>query len=384
MLSSNERGLRKSTWEWFAGVITSAGQRLLLIDYTMVLLLLFLSIVGIAVLYSASGQNPVHAFRQITHLLIGFFFLLLLAQASPYFFKRIAFWLYLFSIFLAYAVLYFGPEINGSHRWLVLGPLTLQPSELLKLTTPMVLAWLFTCSPFSSSKWRFPLALLLIAWPAMLVAPQPDLGTAVLIMVSGLLVFFLAGCSWRWLLTGFLLAVICAPLAWDSLQSYQRTRIEIYLGLDSTTQANNYHADQSRVAIGSGGMTGKGWLKGTQSHLDFVPETSTDFAFSVLTEEFGFTGYALLLLVYFTILLRCVMVAMRAGDSFNRLMAAAISLSFFFYFLVNAGMVSGLLPVVGVPLPLVSHGGSSAVVLLASLGILLGIERHERLKNTDL
>ncbi len=350
----------------------------------MVLLLLFLSIVGIAVLYSASGQNPVYALRQVGHLLIGFFMLFLLAQAMPYFFKQFAFWIYLISLILAYLVLYIGIELNGAQRWLNLGYFKVQPSELLKLTTPMVLAWLFTCSPVSSSKWCFPLALVLIAWPAVLVASQPDLGTAILIVVSGLFVFFLAGCRWRWLLIGVLLTVLCAPLAWNSLQDYQRQRIEFFLDQDTSSQNDTYQADQSRVAIGSGGLTGKGWLKGTQSHLSFVPETSTDFTFSVLAEEFGFTGYALLLLVYCAIVLRGMMVAVRATDSFSRLMAAAIILSFFFYFLVNVGMVSGVLPVVGVPMPLVSYGGSSAVVLLTSFGVLLGIERHERLKNTNL
>ncbi len=349
----------------------------------MVLLLLFLSIVGVAVLYSASGQNPDYALRQVTHLLVGFFMLFLLAQVSPHFFKRYASWFYLISLSLTCAVFYFGAEINGSQRWLDFHFFNIQPSELLKLTTPMILSSLFTFSRFSSSKWCFLIALALIALPVALVTAQPDLGTALLIMASGLIVFFLAGCPWRWLLIGIVLTVLCTPLAWNSLQDYQRERLRSFFDQENVSQNDTYHADQSRVAIGSGGLTGKGWLKGTQSQLNFIPETSTDFAFSVLAEEFGFTGYVLLLLLYFTIVLRGMMVAARASESFNRLMAATISLSFFCYFLVNVGMVSGFLPIVGVPLPLVSYGGSSAVVLLASFGILLGIERHERLKSMD-
>ncbi len=267
---------------------------------------------------------------------------------------------------------------KGAQRWIDLGIVRFQPSELLKIFLPMMVAWYFSEKPMPPTLLQILIVLLMIIIPAGLVLKQPDLGTALLIFFAGICVIFLAGMTWRLLAVFGGIALASMPVFWFYLHDYQRQRILTMLNPESDPLGTGYHIIQSKIAIGSGGTYGKGWLNGTQSQLDFIPERSTDFIFAVFSEEFGFLGVILLLCVYGLIVMRGLSIAARAQDTYSRLLAGSLSLSFFAYFLVNIGMVSGLLPVVGVPLPLISYGGTSAVTILAAFGILMSIHSHRK------
>ena len=347
------------------------------IDYLLLLLLLALSCMGLVILYSSAGQNIELVWKQGWRLMIGFLFFAICASVPLIVYRRWAWLLYVVGLVLLVFVLIVGETSKGAQRWLNVWLLTFQPSEILKFAIP-----LFLCRLFASRE-NYPpplktvtIALLVVALPIILIIKQPDLGTAVLICISAAWVIFLAGIKWRWILLFVLLLASLSLPIWHSLHDYQQQRIMVFLDPQSDLMQEGYHIYQSKVAIGSGGLWGKGWLNGTQAHLGFVPEHSTDFVFSVFAEEFGFIVCSLLILMYLAIVLRGIIITLNAADSFGRLLAGSLTFSFATYFFVNIAMVSGLLPVVGVPLPLVSYGGSSVVVVLASFGMLISVLRY--------
>lgn len=334
---------------------------------------------GMLILYSAGGKSLMFLSQQAMRLGLAASIMIGLAQIPPQSYRTWAPWLYAVGVILLIAVLVLGVIGKGAQRWLNLGLFRFQPSELLKLALPMLLAWYFSDRPLPPKLRQIGLATLFILLPAALVAKQPDLGTAILIAGAGFCVLLLAGISWR-LLLGLVATIIAiAPLSWHFLKEYQRQRVLTFLDPERDPLGSGYHIIQSKIAIGSGGLFGKGWLQGTQSHLNFLPEHATDFIFAVCGEEFGLMGGVVLLSIYAFIIMRCLQIAIRAQDTFSRLLAGSLALSFFLYVFINIGMVSGLLPVVGVPLPLVSYGGTSMVTLMASFGILMSIQTHRRL-----
>lgn len=349
------------------------------IDLPLMVGLLFLSGIGLVVLFSAGGQDLQIVLRQGVRLLVAFGVMLAVAQVSPRIFLNWTPWLYALGIALLIAVLFIGDVGKGAQRWLSLGPINFQPSELVKVTVPMMIAYYFAARTLPPITWRIFVGGLLVIVPAVLVARQPDLGTALLVGCSGAFVLFLSGMRWRLLGVLVLLVSASAPLVWIQMHDYQRQRVLTFLDPETDPLGSGYHIIQSKIAIGSGGLYGKGWLNGTQSQLDFLPERSTDFVFAVFSEEFGLLGVISLLSVYLFIVYRGLYIAVQAQDTFSRLVAASLTLTFFVYLLVNIGMVNGLLPVVGLPLPLISYGGTSLVTIMATFGLLMSVHTHRRL-----
>lgn len=340
--------------------------------------LLLLSALAMVVLYSASGQDPAVLLRQALRLLLALGVMLGMACIHPRQLQNISPILYLVGALMLALVLLIGKISMGAQRWLDLGVIRFQPSELTKLSTPMMLAWFLSQTTPPPGLKQILLAGALILVPTLLIAKQPDLGTAVLVASSGAAVLFLAGLSWVYLVIMAGVAASLMPVIWHFLHDYQRDRVLTFLNPEADPLGRGYHIIQSKIAIGSGGVAGKGWLHGTQVHLDFLPESSTDFIFAVLAEEFGLVGCLGLLAAYAIILARCLYIVMQARDRYGRYLAGALTLTFFVYIFVNVGMVIGILPVVGVPLPLVSYGGTSTVTLLAGFGILMSIQAHSR------
>jgi rod shape determining protein RodA len=358
-------------------------QHFLHLDKPLLLGLLLLSSLGLFVLYSAGAQNIELIFRQILRLLGGFAILLLVAQIRTQHIVRWVPWLYFFGILLLVSVLVVGESTNGSQRWLNLGLFRFQPSEMMKLAVPMMVTWYFAARPLPPRSGRLLLATIIIAIPVILVAKQPDLGTAVLIGSSGLFVLLLSGLSWH-IVFGFVSACAAfAPVLWFYiLHDYQKERVLTFLNPEAKPLTTGYHIIQSKIAIGSGGIEGKGWLNGTQSLLQFLPERTTDFVFAVYSEEFGLLGVLILLSLYFFIISRGMYIALQAQDTFSRLLVGSLVLTFFVYIFVNMGMVTGLLPVVGLPLPLISYGGTSIITLMAGFGLIMGVHTHRRFLST--
>jgi len=350
------------------------------IDFPLLVALLILSLTGILVLYSASGQDINAVSKQGIRLGVGFILMLFLAQLSPQTLRRWSLPLFIMTIILLVLVIFVGVEVKGAQRWLDLYLFRFQPSELMKLVAPMALAWFLAEAALPPRLVRLFFSLVLLAIPVVLVAIEPDLGTSLLIASSGFFVLFLAGLRWR-ILGGatLLMGLMAWPIWLNVLHDYQRRRVLTFLNPENDPLGSGYHIIQSKIAIGSGGLFGKGWLNGTQSQLDFLPERHTDFIFAVYSEEFGLMGAAMLILLYLFIIGRGMFIALQAQDTYSRLMAGSISLTFFVYIFVNIGMVSGLLPVVGVPLPLISYGGTSIVTLLAGFGILMSIHTHKKM-----
>lgn len=346
------------------------------VDHNLLVALLVLGLLGHFVLYSASSQDADLVLKHAMRFFLGLIMLLSLAQLPVGVYQRWALMLFVVSVALLLLVAFFGHFAKGAQRWLDLGFIRFQPSELVKLTLPLVLCYLLTIHT-ALFRWRYPLALISLLLPAGIVAAQPDLGTALLIVMIGLLTIFLAGLPWRWIGGLLVLGLCLSPIAWHSLLDYQKQRLLIFLDADTDPLGGGYHIMQSKIAIGSGGLWGKGWLSGSQSHLDFIPERATDFIFATFAEEFGFMGIVMLITLYLFIIWRCLLITINAAGEFNRLLAAAITLSFFIHVIINVGMVSGLIPVVGVPLPLISFGGSYLVVLMASFGILMAINNYQ-------
>lgn len=335
--------------------------------------------ISLLVLFSAGGQEVSLLVKQLIRIGAAFFILLLVAQVEPDRMRDAAYWIYLAGLLLLVAVLFVGAEGKGATRWLDLGFFRFQPSEIMKIAVPLAVAAFLADRPLPPPAWRILVALALIVLPAFLIARQPDLGTAVLIASAGLIVVFLSGIRWRVILGFLALAGAALPVLWFNLHEYQRQRVLTFLNPESDPLGSGYHIIQSKIAIGSGGLSGRGWLQGTQSHLEFLPERSTDFIFAVLAEEFGLIGVSLLIMLYLLITARGLFIASQAQNSFARLFAGSIAITFLVYVFVNVGMVTGLLPVVGVPLPLVSYGGTSMVTLLAGFGILMSIHTHRRM-----
>jgi rod shape determining protein RodA len=352
------------------------------IDLPLLAGLLLLSGFGLIVLYSASGQNFDLVERQAVRIVLALAIMLAIAQLNPTTLRRWSPWLYVIGLAMLLAVLVFGEVGKGAQRWLDLGIVRFQPSEMVKLAVPLMIAWYLAEKRLPPSWQRLSMAAAMIAVPVALIAKQPDLGTSLLVASAGVFVLFLAGISWR--LIGVLMAgaAAAAPAAWYLMRDYQRQRVLTFLDPEKDPLGTGYHIIQSKIAIGSGGLYGKGWLNGTQSQLDFLPERHTDFIFAVLSEEFGLIGVLMLMALYLFIIARGLYIATRAQDTFTRLLAGSLTLVFFVYLFVNTGMVTGLLPVVGVPLPLVSYGGTSLVTLMAGFGMLMSIHTHRKLLPT--
>jgi rod shape determining protein RodA len=352
------------------------------IDLPLLVSLLLLCGFGLIVLYSASGENLAQTQRQAIRIGVALVVMLAVAQINPATLRRWSPWVYGVGLLLLVAVLVFGEVGKGAQRWLDLGIVRFQPSELVKLAVPLMIAWYLAEKRLPPSWQRLSVAALMIIVPVLLIAKQPDLGTALLVASAGIFVLFLAGISWR-LIGGLMVAAAAvAPIAWYLMRDYQRQRVLTFLDPEKDPLGAGYHIIQSKIAIGSGGLYGKGWLNGTQSQLDFLPERHTDFVFAVLSEEFGLIGVLALLALYLFIIGRGLYIATRAQDTYTRLLGGSLILVFFVYLFVNTGMVTGLMPVVGVPLPLVSYGGTSLVTLMAAFGILMSIHTHRRLLPT--
>ncbi|HUO18598.1 MAG TPA: rod shape-determining protein RodA [Steroidobacteraceae bacterium] len=349
------------------------------IDGPLVVGLALIAAFGLVVLYSASGQRAEVVVRTVLRMLLGTVAMLLLARVNPNFLRRMTPWLYVGGVFLLLVVAVAGHTGLGATRWLNLGLFRIQPSELMKLAVPMTCAWYLHERPLPPSFVSLVAMAALILLPVALVAVEPDLGTAALIAVAGALVIVLAGLRVRVMLALLALAVAAAWFGWSFMHDYQRKRVLTFLNPQTDPLGAGYHIIQSQIAIGSGGVFGKGWMNGSQAQLEFLPERSTDFVFAVVGEEFGLLGLLLLLLLYLFVVARSIYLAMQTQDTFARLLAGSIALTFFVYVLINAGMVTGLLPVVGVPLPLVSYGGSSVVTLLAGFGILMALYSRRKL-----
>ncbi|RMG38554.1 MAG: rod shape-determining protein RodA [Gammaproteobacteria bacterium] len=349
------------------------------LDLPLLVGLLLLSVYGLVVLYSASGEDIAQVERQALRFLLAFGIMIGVAQIRPDQLMRWSPWLYLVGTVLLVLVLVIGDIGKGAQRWLDLGVIRFQPSEMVKLAVPMMLAWYFHDKPLPPNWRHLGVAVALMVLPVLLIAKQPDLGTSLLVASAGIFVLFLAGISWR-LIGGLIAAAAAAaPIAWHFMREYQKQRVLTFLDPEKDPLGAGYHIIQSKIAIGSGGLWGKGWLNGTQSQLDFLPERHTDFIFAVLAEELGLVGVSVLLALYLFVILRGLYIATRAQDTYGRLLAGSLTLVFFVYLLVNVGMVSGLLPVVGVPLPLISYGGTSLVTLMAGFGMLMSIHTHRKL-----
>ncbi|NKF23864.1 rod shape-determining protein RodA [Solimonas marina] len=349
------------------------------IDIWLLILLLTVATVGMFIQYSASGHSIDGVISQAQRIALGMVVMAAIAQAPPAMYRTVAPWLYGFTLLLLIATLVLGDAAKGAQRWLDLGVIRFQPSELMKLAMPTTVAAFLHTRRLPPRFGTIVLTLAIIGVPAALIAKQPDLGTALLIVAAGGFALFLGGLRWRWIVGALALIGAAAPVLWTHLQDYQRQRILTLLDPESDPLGAGYHITQSMIAIGSGGVFGKGWLHGTQAKLEFLPEAHTDFIFAVYSEEMGFIGVMVLLVLYLAIVGRCLYIAARAQDTFQRLLAGSLGMTFFIYVFINIGMVIGLLPVVGVPLPLVSYGGTSAVSLLACFGMLMSVHTHRKL-----
>jgi rod shape determining protein RodA len=340
---------------------------------------LVLTVYGLLVLYSASGQSMEAVIRQGRYVALAYLIMILAAQISLQRYARWALWLYLAGLALLLAVMLVGVGAKGAQRWLEIGSFRFQPAEIMKLAVPLVIASFLAGRVLPPGFFAVMGALLLLALPAALIAIQPDLGTALLIAASGFFVLFMAGIGWRYIFGAAVLAAAASwPLWMYGLKEYQKQRILTMFNPESDKLGAGWNIIQSKTAIGSGGWPGKGWMQSTQSRLDFLPESHTDFIIAVLAEEHGLQGVILLMSIYFLILLRGFWIGVHAQTSFGRIMAGSLTLTFFVYIFVNMGMVAGLLPVVGIPLPLVSAGGTAVVTLLAGFGILMAISTEKR------
>jgi len=350
------------------------------IDMVLMLLLTVTCAYGLLVLDSAVNPDSASVISQLMKLGVAMLIMIIMAQIPPVFYLRIAPWLYLGGLAMLVMVLFFGYKVNGSTRWLrIPGVISFQPSEVMKLFVPMILAWYFHDRHLPPKAKHVFWAAAMIALPVVLIGVQPDLGTGLLICASGLLVLLLSGIQWRYVFGVLGFACLSAPALWFVMRDYQRQRVLTLFNPESDPLGAGWNIIQSKTAIGSGGLYGKGLYQGTQSHLDFLPESHTDFIIAVLAEELGLIGILVLLLLYLLITGRGLVMAVQAQDTFGRLLSGSIVFTFFVYVFVNIGMVSGILPVVGVPLPLVSYGGTSIMTLFAGFGLLMSIHAHRRI-----
>ena len=349
------------------------------IDGPLLSAILLLLGVSLIVIFSGSNQSLTRVTSQTVNMLVALGVMYAFANIPPHYLMRIALPLYVLGVLLLICVALFGDIVNGARRWLHVGVTRIQPSEIMKIAVPLMLAWYFDRYEATLKLKNYIIAALLLIVPIGLIVRQPDLGTALLISAAGCYVLFLAGLSWR-IIAGLATAgALSVPFLWSVMHDYQRRRILTLLDPSQDPLGAGYHTIQSTIAVGSGGILGKGWLQGTQTHLDFIPERTTDFIFAVYSEEFGLLGNIVLLILFLLVIARGIMITANAPTLFTRLFGGAITLTFFTYAFVNMGMVSGILPVVGVPLPLISYGGTSLVTICLGLGILMSIQTHKKL-----
>jgi rod shape determining protein RodA len=357
--------------------IRSLAQRLIApLDMPLLVIAGLLLLLAVGVMGSAS---PERLNAQLINVAVALAVMRILAQVPPQRLMHLAVPIYLIGVLLLIAVALFGDVSKGARRWLNLGFMRTQPSELMKIAVPLLLAWFFQKREAMPRVRDYGIAAVLLILPVALIARQPDLGTAVLVLAAGFYVIFFAGLSWKILVGMAVSALAAAPLVWTLLHDYQRSRIITLFDPEQDPLGKGFHIIQSTIAIGSGGIFGKGWRAGTQAQLEFIPERHTDFIFAVFSEEFGLFGNLLLLALYALLIGRGLMIAANAATLFSRLLAGAVTMIFFTYAFVNMGMVSGILPVVGVPLPLISYGGTALVTLFIGIGILMSIHGHRML-----
>ena len=353
-------------------------QQRLHIDFPLLLAFLAIFMISLTAIYSASNSNIDAVVNQAIKILISISAMAVVAQFSPLSYGRVGPWLFLLCLVLLILVLVIGETRNGATRWLHIG-ITFQPSELMKIAMPLMIARYIANGALPPTVFSVGVSITIVLVPSVLIMLEPDLGTSILIAFSGLVVIFLSGLKKRYLAVAFGLFLAYLPLMWANMHPFQKNRVLAFLNPGSDPTGSGYHLIQSKIAIGSGGLFGKGWLNSTQGQLDFLPERTTDFIFAILAEEFGFLGISLLIGIYLFIIGRGIMIAINAQDLFSRLLASSISLTFFVYVFVNIAMTTGLLPVVGIPLPLISSGGTSMVTLMIGLGMLMSVQTHKRL-----
>jgi len=359
-------------WQRFAGNI----------DGLLLAIVALIVGLGMITLYSATNESPTRMTAQLVNLAVALAAMWVVAQVPTQTLLRSAVPVYLVGLALLVAVAVGGDVVNGARRWLHVGVTRIQPSEMMKIAMPLMLAWYFHRRAATLGLGDYLIAAVLLAVPTALIIRQPDLGTALLVLATGCYVIFLAGLSWR-IIVGLVIAGAASlPLVWTMLHDYQRRRVLTLLDPSQDPLGSGYHTIQATIAVGSGGLDGKGWLNGTQAHLEFIPERHTDFIFAVFSEEFGLLGTSVLLVLYSALIARGLMIAANAPTPFSRLLAGAVTLIFFTYAFVNMGMVSGILPVVGVPLPFVSYGGTALVTLFLGIGILMSVARERKLMQT--
>ena len=353
-------------------------QQRLHIDFPLLLAFLAIFMISLTAIYSASNSNIDAVVNQAIKILISISAMAVVAQFSPLSYGRVGPWLFLLCLVLLILVLVIGETRNGATRWLNIG-ISFQPSELMKIAMPLMIARYIANGALPPTVFSVGVSITIVLVPSVLIMLEPDLGTSILIAFSGLVVIFLSGLKKRYLAVALGLLLASLPLMWSNMHSFQKNRVLAFLNPGSDPTGSGYHLIQSKIAIGSGGLFGKGWLNSTQGQLDFLPERTTDFIFAILAEEFGFLGVSLLIGIYLFIIGRGIMIAINAQDLFSRLLASSISLTFFVYVFVNIAMTTGLLPVVGIPLPLISSGGTSMVTLMIGLGMLMSVQTHKRL-----
>ena len=353
-------------------------QQRLHIDFPLLVAFLAIFMISLTAIYSASNSNIDAVVNQAIKILISISAMAVVAQFSPLSYGRVGPWLFFLCLVLLILVLLIGETRNGATRWLNIG-ISFQPSELMKIAMPLMIARYISSGALPPTVFSVGVSITIVLVPSYLIMEQPDLGTSILIAFSGLVVIFLSGLKKRYLAVAFGLFLAYLPLMWANMHPFQKNRVLAFLNPGSDPTGSGYHLIQSKIAIGSGGLFGKGWLNSTQGQLDFLPERTTDFIFAILAEEFGFLGISLLIGIYLFIIGRGIMIAINAQDLFSRLLASSISLTFFVYVFVNIAMTTGLLPVVGIPLPLISSGGTSMVTIMVGLGMLMSVQTHRRL-----
>jgi len=354
-------------------------QQRLHIDFPLFLAFMVIFMISLTTIYSASNSSIDAVLNQGIKIMISIFAMGVVAQFSPLSYARIGPWLYCVCLVLLILVLIIGETRNGATRWLNIGITSFQPSELMKIAMPLMIAGYISRGALPPNVSSVALSITIVLIPSYLIMEEPDLGTSILVAFSGLVVIFLSGLKKRYLALAFTLFLAYLPFMWSNIHPFQKKRVLSFLNPESDPLGSGYHLIQSKIAIGSGGIFGKGWLNSTQGQLDFLPERTTDFIFAILAEEFGFLGVSLLIGIYLFIIGRGIMIAINAQDLFSRLLASSISLTFFVYVFVNIAMTTGLLPVVGVPLPLISSGGTSMVTIMVGLGMLMSVQTHRRL-----
>ena len=348
-------------------------------DVPLLLGLLASLFLSLFVLYSASGQEVDMLIRQVVRTLSAFALMIFVAQIPPKYYTKLSIYLYIIGIILLVMVELFGDISKGAQRWLNLGVVRIQPSELFKVVMPLTVATFLSHSTLPPRLFSTVTAFAIVGIPTILILMQPDLGTAALVAVSGVICIFIAGLSWWWIAVGAIVVAGALPMMWNFvLHDYQKQRIFTLLDPSTDPLGAGYHIIQSKIAIGSGGLYGKGWLQGSQSQLDFLPEPHTDFIFAVLSEETGLVGFLILMTLYCFIISRCILITLNAKDNFERILCGSFTFTFMFYIFVNIGMVSGILPVVGVPLPLISYGGTAMITLMICFGMMMSIHTHKK------